>query len=59
MDKAQERHGDLEVEVFAANAIGRKFDYRYGFRPLSEKTHEETGDKVLRLKVTANKAAAH
>lgn len=56
MDKAQELHGDLEVEVFKANSIGRKFYSRYGFKHLDEKLHEPTGQQVLRLKFTANKS---
>lgn len=55
MDKAQELHGDLEVEVFKANAIGRKFYARYGFEHLEEKLHEPTDQQVLRLKFSANK----
>ena len=55
MDKAQEIHGDLEVEVFKNNAIGREFYSRYGFSLLEEKTHEPTGQQVLRLRFTANK----
>jgi putative acetyltransferase len=55
MDKAQAIHGDLEVEVFKANAIGRKFYARYGFEQLEEKLHEPTGQQVLRLKYTAGK----
>ena len=55
MDKAHEIHGDLEVEVFNANVIGRKFYKRYGFERLEEKMHEPTGQQVLRLKFTANK----
>lgn len=54
MDKAREIHGDLEVEVFARNSIGRKFYSGYGFKPLIEKVHEATGNKLLRLKFTAN-----
>lgn len=54
MDKAQELHGDLEVEVFKENSIGRKFYSRYGFEHLEEKLHEPTGQQVLRLKFTAN-----
>lgn len=52
MNKAQALHGDLEVEVFAANAIGRQFYGRYGFELLHETMHEETGNKLLRLKFT-------
>jgi putative acetyltransferase len=57
MDKAQEIHGDLEVEVFRENSIGRKFYSRYGFSQLEEKLHEPTGRQVLRLAFTANKAS--
>lgn len=52
MDKAQELHGDLEVEVFKANSIGRKFYSRYGFKHLEDKFHEPTGQPLLRLKFT-------
>jgi putative acetyltransferase len=31
MDKARTLHGDLEVEVFSENTIGRKFYSKYGF----------------------------
>jgi putative acetyltransferase len=57
MDKAQQIHGALEVEVFQANSIGRKFYSSYGFEQLIEKTHEETGNTVLRLRFAANKAS--
>ena len=52
MDKAQELHGNLEVEVFKNNAIGRGFYSRYGFKHLEEKLHGPTGQPVLRLKFT-------
>lgn len=51
MDKARELRGELEVEVFAANEIGRKFYARYGFEPMEEKVHEPTGMEVLRLRL--------
>ncbi len=54
MDKAQELHGDLEVEVFKDNVMGRHFYSKYGFECLEEKLHEPTGQPVLRLKFTAN-----
>ena len=50
MDKAVERRGELEVEVFAANSIGQAFYSRYGFEPIDEKIHEPTGQQVLRLR---------
>lgn len=50
MDKARGIHGNLELEVFKENPIGRKFYAKYGFKLLEEKTFELTGDAVLRLK---------
>ena len=55
VDKAQELHGDLEVEVFEKNSIGRNFYAKYGFKLIEEKVHEQTGERVLRLKFSANK----
>lgn len=55
MDKAQALHGDLEVEVFKENSIGRKFYSRYGFEHLEDKLHQATGQQLLRLKFTASK----
>jgi len=55
MDKAQELHGDLEVEVFEMNSVGRNFYDQYGFKLIEEKIHEPTGERALRLKYTANK----
>lgn len=52
MDKARELHGDLEVEVFEKNSIGRNFYAQYGFKLIEEKMHEPTGQRVLRLKFT-------
>ncbi len=54
MDKAQDLHGDLEVEVFEKNSIGRQFYSQYGFRLMEEKIHEPTGERMLRLKFTAD-----
>ena len=50
MDKAQELHNVLELEVFAKNAIGREFYRKYGFSIFEEKHHQDTGHKMLRLK---------
>lgn len=52
MNKARSLHGTLELEVFEANAVGRKFYAAYGFELMLEKIHEETGHKLLRLKFT-------
>jgi putative acetyltransferase len=53
MDKAHALHGDLEVEVFKENTIGRAFYLRYGFEFLEQKLHEPTGQQVLRLRFKA------
>jgi putative acetyltransferase len=53
MDKAQALRGNLELEVFKANTIGRAFYERYGFKPQEETLHEPTGQPLLRLKFSA------
>lgn len=53
MDKAKELRGDLEVEVFAANSIGRAFYSKYGFVLIEEKVHEPTGQELMRLRFAA------
>ena len=45
-----ENHKNLEVEVFEKNKNGRAFYDQYGFNLLSEFTHEESGEKVLRMR---------
>ncbi|MDA0339370.1 MAG: GNAT family N-acetyltransferase [Proteobacteria bacterium] len=49
MDKAVDLNGALEVEVFRDNAVGRKFYDKHGFKVLSERMHEETGNMLLRM----------
>ena len=56
MDKAKQLHEDLEVDVFEANNIGRKFYAACGFTFLSKSVHEATGQAVFRLKYTAMQA---
>ncbi|MCA9926278.1 MAG: GNAT family N-acetyltransferase [Anaerolineales bacterium] len=53
MDHARTLHGDLEVEVFKANLIGRRFYEKYGFVLMHELIHEETGQAALRLRLAA------
>ncbi|WP_019614238.1 GNAT family N-acetyltransferase [Psychromonas ossibalaenae] len=53
MDKAQELHGDLEVDVFKENPIGRRFYDRYGFKFKHEKIWPDSGDIMLRMAFTA------
>lgn len=49
MDKAQELHGDLVVDVFEKNEVGRAFYAKYGFELMEKKIHEQTNEPVLRL----------
>jgi putative acetyltransferase len=49
MDHARGLHGELEVEVFKDNALGRAFYAAYGFVEVREGVHEDTGLGVLRL----------
>ncbi len=53
MDKAQQLHAELEVEVFKINTIGRNFYAKYGFTLLKEKFHQPTGQPLLRLRYSA------
>ena len=56
MDHAKMLRGDLEVEVFKENRIGREFYRRYGFTFHDEHIHEETGEALLRLVYSENNA---
>lgn len=53
MDKAVAERGTLELDVFAANAIGRRFYDRYGFVDADDYIHAPTGEHVLRLTLPA------
>lgn len=56
MDHARRMRGDLEVEVFKENRIGREFYRRYGFTFHEEHVHEETGETLYHLVYTENRA---
>jgi len=43
-------HKELEVEVFEQNKIGRPFYEKSGFKTIHEYVHEQTNQKVLRMK---------
>jgi len=51
MDHARTLRKGLELDVFKANAIGRRFYDRYGFVPVREYVHEATGQPVIRMKL--------
>ncbi len=54
MDKARELRGELVVEVFKANTMGRAFYTKYGFETIAEKVHEQTGFDLLRLRLPSS-----
>lgn len=54
MDKAVAERGALELDVFVANVIGRRFYSRYGFLDADDYIHAPTGHRVLRLSLPAD-----
>ena len=53
VDHARGLRGELEVEVFKDNTLGRSFYSACGFIELSEGLHGETGLAVIRLGLPA------
>ncbi len=51
MDHARASRDHLELDVFEANEIGRAFYDAYGFDIVGERLDEETGLRVLRLRL--------
>lgn len=51
VDHARYQYGELEVEVFKENAIGRAFYETYGFELMWEGYHESTGCSILRMRL--------
>ncbi|MFQ5947756.1 MAG: GNAT family N-acetyltransferase [Acidimicrobiia bacterium] len=51
MDHARASRPFLELDVFEANAIGRRFYDAYGFRLVDRHVHEATGQTQLRLRL--------
>lgn len=51
VDHARGLRGELEVEVFEENALGRAFYSACGFIELSQGVHRETGLAVIRLRL--------
>jgi putative acetyltransferase len=49
MDTAFSLHDYLELDVFEANSIGRRFYDRYGFTRVDRYIHDETGQPMLKL----------
>lgn len=53
IDRARDLRGELEVEVFEKNLLGRAFYEKIGFVLRHRKVHEPTGFEVLRLRLAA------
>ena len=54
MNHARALRRRLEVEVFEANVIGRRFYARYGFVVKGRRVHDETGLVSIRLELRAD-----
>lgn len=54
MDRARALRGELEVEVFERNLLGRAFYAKLGFVLMHRKVHHQTGFEVMRLRLAAN-----
>ena len=54
MDRARAMQGELEVEVFERNLLGRAFYAKLGFELMHQKVHNQTGFEVMRLRLAAN-----
>lgn len=54
MERAQALRGDLEVEVFTSNLLGRAFYAKLGFELMHQKVHDQTGCEVMRLRLAAH-----
>jgi putative acetyltransferase len=51
VDRARELRGEVEVEVFTRNLLGRAFYERLGFKVLHQKLHDQTGLEIMRLRL--------
>lgn len=51
MDHARESRPFLELDVFEANTVARRFYDNYGFRQVDRHIHEKTGHPELRLRL--------
>jgi len=53
MQRAQASRGELEVEVFEMNLLGRAFYAGLGFELVHRKVHNQTVLDLLRLRLAA------
>lgn len=49
VNSVRELHGELEVEVFEKNTIGRAFYEKYGFKEIKRYYHAESKNNMLRM----------
>ena len=49
VDHVQARKGPLRVEVFKDNSVGLPFYERYGFEPVEEYLHEQSGAITVKM----------
>ena len=54
IDRARALRGELEVEVFERNLLGRAFYEGLGFELLHQKVHDQTGFELVRLRLAAS-----
>ena len=57
MDRARAVRGELEVEVFERNLLGRAFYAKLDFEPVQRKVHAQTGFDIVRLRLAAEHPA--
>jgi putative acetyltransferase len=55
IDHARALRGELEVEVFERNVLGRAFYARLGFELVQKKIDHRTGRGVMRLRLAADR----
>ena len=56
MDHARNSHPVLELDVFEANTVGRRFYDAYGFVVVGRHTNEVAGEPELRLRFGTNRS---
>ena len=53
VDHVRELKGDLEVDVFEANTIGRTFYDKYGLVQIPGETTERDGHRIIKMQIAA------
>lgn len=54
LNRARALRGELEVEVFERNVLGRAFYAGMGFELIYRQVHAETGFEIMRLRLAAD-----